>query len=293
MVPARPVFDKQMFILFGLIFLTAFTVFAALRFGWDYYFAALSERPKHFLHESFKPSGVIGQGFGVLGGLLCMLTLLYPLRKRWRLLQNFGTPRTWFRFHVYFGIAGPLFATLHSTFKFTGLASICYWSMMIVMASGFIGRFLYSQLPHNQRGVALSLKEINNEISSIQRMLRAAGLGDAEMDLPRRAKGEKNDKRLGKTDWFGIIRMIIKRRRNLHVWKQKLSERGLDALSTRHILALLSRKLFLEGSIATLEMTTRAFSHWHSLHLPFTYIMFITLTIHVAVAIFWGYTWIF
>jgi hypothetical protein len=60
------------------------TRFAALRFAGDYYRAPLVERPKHSLHETFKPSGLIGQGFGVAGGLFCILTPLYPryVRKR-------------------------------------------------------------------------------------------------------------------------------------------------------------------------------------------------------------------
>jgi hypothetical protein len=137
-------FDKHMYVIFALIFITALVIFAALRFAGDYYLTALAKRPQHPLHQLFKPSGLVGQGFGVIGGLFCLLTLLYPLRKRWQLLENLGAPRTWFQFHVYFGIAGPLLSTLHTTFKFGGLASICYWSMMLVMASGFVGRFLFA-----------------------------------------------------------------------------------------------------------------------------------------------------
>jgi hypothetical protein len=62
---------------------------------------------------------------------------------------------------------------------------------------------------------------------------------------------------------------------------------------TQRVLSLLSRKFFLESSRLTLALTTRAFSHWHTLHLPFTLLMFITLIVHVGLAIFLGYTWIF
>jgi len=49
----------------------------------------------------------------------------------------------------------------------------------------------------------------------------------------------------------------------------------------------------LESSLATLDLTTRFFSHWHTFHLPFTIIMFTALLIHAGAAIFLGYTWIF
>jgi hypothetical protein len=282
-----------MYVIFALVFVTAFVFFAALRMGGDYYRAPMSERPQHKLHEAFRPSGPVGQGFGVVGGLFCLLTLLYPLRKRWRRLENYGTPRTWFLFHVYFGIAGPLLATLHTTFKFGGLASICYWSMILVMVSGFIGRFLFAQLPRNQRGLVLSLREINEEIRTIQHALQAAGLRD-EMNLlayanRRNLKHTKSDK----IGWGQLFRLWTARRRNLRWWNQQIQKRGLPPASAQHILPLVSRKLLLESSLVTLDLTTRAFSHWHTLHLPFTFLMFATLVIHVGLAVFLGYTWIF
>jgi hypothetical protein len=175
----RAALEMHMLIIFALVFITALVLFAALRWGSNYYLSAQTARPQHELHKLLRPSGLIGQGFGLVGGLFCVLTLLYPLRKRWRALENAGAPRKWFQFHVYFGIAGPLFATLHTTFKFGGLASVSYWSMMLVMASGLIGRFLFAQLPRNQRGVILSLKEIEAEINVVQRALETAGLRDA------------------------------------------------------------------------------------------------------------------
>jgi hypothetical protein len=37
----------------------------------------------------------------------------------------------------------------------------------------------------------------------------------------------------------------------------------------------------------------KLFYYWHAIHLPFTAIMFVTLALHVGVAIWLGYTWIF
>lgn len=279
-------FETHLYVIFGLIFLTALVIFAALRLGADYYRAAITARPQHPLHELLKPSGIVGQGFGMFGGLFCLLTLLYPLRKRWRRLENWGTPRTWFQFHVYFGIAGPLLATLHTTFKFGGLASICYWSMMLVMASGFVGRFLFALLPRNQRGVMLSLQEINAEIRAVQRHLETSGIAGEKLaelkPAPKTAAG-----------WPALWHLWRQRRRELQVWNQRLRTQSLPVPITRRILSLLSRKFFLESSRLTLNATTRAFSYWHTLHLPFTYLMFITLVIHAGLAIFLGYTWIF
>lgn len=284
---SRRVFDAHMFVILGLVVLTAWAIFAVAYAGWEYYLTPLALRPKHLLHESLKPSGLIGQGLGMVAGLFCMLTLLYPLRKRLRILEKISTPRVWFHFHIYFGIAGPLLATLHTTLKFGGLASISYWSMMLVMASGFIGRFIFAQLPRNQRGLVLSIKEIDEEIRKIQASLEAAGIGYNGMNVDLAIEMKKQ------TGWLSLFHSWSLRRRHLRLWSHLLQEHGFSDDSTRRILKMLSRKFFLEGSAATLDLTTRAFSHWHTLHLPFTYLTFITLVIHVGLAILFGYTWIF
>lgn len=284
---ARSNFEPHMIVIFALVFVTALAIFATLRVGADYYLTKLAERPQHPLHESFKASGFIGQGLGLLGGLFCILTLLYPLRKRWRALENFGTPRTWFQFHIYFGIAGPLFATLHTTFKFGGLASISYWSMMIVMASGFIGRFLFALLPRNQRGVALSLKEIEAEIRVVHNFLITQGVREADF-VGRSPLAEQ-----AHSEWRALLFMWQTRRRELRFWKQRLRAQRVSTSMARRISSLFARKIFLESSRITLNTTTRLFSYWHTLHLPFTLLMFATLLVHVGLALLLGYTWIF
>jgi hypothetical protein len=79
----------------------------------------------------------------------------------------------------------------------------------------------------------------------------------------------------------------------MRVWRQRLRAQGLSSATTHRVLAILSSKLFWEGSRITLDLTLRVFWHWHTLHLPFTYLMFITLLIHAGLGIFLGHTWIF
>lgn len=275
-----------MIVIFALIFVTALAIFATLRLGADYYLTALAERPQHPQHELFKASGVIGQGLGILGGLFCMLTLLYPLRKRWRVLENLGTPRAWFQFHVYFGIAGQLFATLHTTLKFGGLASVSYWSMMIVMASGFIGRFLFALVPRNQRGVALSIQELDAELRAVQQFLAAQNVPDLGLSLPH---AQFNVSRSG---GCALFTLWWARRKKMRTWNLHLRTQSLPASTARRISSILARKFFLESSRVTLATTARAFSYWHALHLPFTVLMFVTLLLHIGLAILFGYTWI-
>jgi hypothetical protein len=116
----------------------------------------------------------------------------------------------------------------------------------------------------------------------VQRFLETAGLRQSPAASAKVVTG-----------WRLLFRLWFERRRELRAWNQRLRAKDLPVATAQRILPLLSRKLFLESSRVTLDLTTRAFSHWHTLHLPFTYLMFITLLIHAGLAILLGYTWIF
>ncbi len=49
----------------------------------------------------------------------------------------------------------------HTAFKFGGIVAVSFWSMVAVVLSGVVGRFLYVQIPHTIQGQEISLKELN------------------------------------------------------------------------------------------------------------------------------------
>lgn len=48
----------------------------------------------------------------------------------------------------------------HTAFKFGGIVAISFWSMVAVVASGVIGRFIYNQIPRSIQGQELTLGEV-------------------------------------------------------------------------------------------------------------------------------------
>lgn len=76
-----------------------------------------------------------------------LLLILYPLRKRFRILHGLGRVTSWFRIHMVLGILGPTLIILHSNFKIGSLNSrLALFTMLVVVASGIVGRYLYSQV---------------------------------------------------------------------------------------------------------------------------------------------------
>jgi len=129
-------------------------------YGMDYYLLGSQERPFSPKHMLLRPSGPIGVNLGVFGVLLFFIIYLYPLRKRWGWLGRQGNSRHWLDFHVVLGTAAPLVIALHSSFKFGGIAGMAFWCMSMVTASGFIGRYLYAQIPRSLNAAELTHKEI-------------------------------------------------------------------------------------------------------------------------------------
>ena len=92
----------------------------------------------------YTPASDFGYWLGVACGSLMLVLLIYPLRKRYRALSVLGPVRHWFRFHLFAGVAGPLIVLFHATFHVGSFnAAITLGSMLLVVASGLVGRYLY------------------------------------------------------------------------------------------------------------------------------------------------------
>lgn len=101
-------------------------------------------------------SGFFGHLIGVIGFILMLMTeTLYSLRKRSR-LARWGSMAEWLRFHIFTGIVGPYMVLLHTSWKFNGLAGATTALTVIIVFSGFIGRYIYTRIPRTVEGVELA-----------------------------------------------------------------------------------------------------------------------------------------
>ncbi len=106
-----------------------------------------------------------GTGFGLALGILaltCMLAqLLYPLRKRFRSLAFLGPVKHWFRSHMIIGTVGTLAALFHCNFMPGSVNSrVALYSALLVAASGFVGRYIYSKIHQGLYGRRTTLQEL-------------------------------------------------------------------------------------------------------------------------------------
>jgi hypothetical protein len=98
---------------------------------------------------------LFGHTLGILGFLLMILTeTVYSLRKRSR-SARWGKMSEWLQFHIFTGLVGPYMVFLHTSWKFNGLAGAVTLMTLIVVISGFIGRYIYTRIPRTADGVEI------------------------------------------------------------------------------------------------------------------------------------------
>lgn len=250
--------------IYSAIIIVAFAGLAY--FGNSYYKLPVEERPFHEYYEILKPSGLIGHGLGILGTLLIVVGLFgYMARKRMKIFSRVGVLKYWLELHIFLCSLGTIFVLFHTTFKFGGIISVGFWSLTIVWVSGVIGRVLYISIPRTIEGRELTLNEIHDIKSSLDNELESKyGIHFSEI----------------KTSRFSQIRL-------------KLISNHISKKDFKKVYQLVRKERQLLRRIKRLEQIRNLFKYWHFAHLPFALIMLIIMTIHVVVALFFGYKWIF
>jgi len=100
-------------------------------------------------------SELFGHGLGIVGFVFMLMTeTLYSLRKRSRSVR-WGRMSNWLQFHIFTGLVGPYMVLLHTSWKFNGLAGVTTLFTIVIVISGFIGRYIYTRIPRTMDGLEI------------------------------------------------------------------------------------------------------------------------------------------
>jgi hypothetical protein len=264
--------------------------------GFSYYTLSYHDRPRLEVYGQLKPSGTRGHALGIVGSAMMIFMLLYSLRKRARLFSSLGQLRHWLNIHIYFGIVGPILVILHTSFKVQGLVKVSFWSMVAVALSGVFGRYLYLQIPRDVQGESLSLQDLQalskKLTSQIRDDIKLSGdeLAGIEKAL---SSGIKEAGGIVTSLWAILLDDIRRPFRIRRARKKYLAKLNLPHEVQNEMMDLVLGKTLLERRILFLNRIQQLFHYWHVFHKPFAIIMYIIMIVHVAVAVWLGYVWIF
>lgn len=259
--------------------------------GYSYYQLPLEERFYHEHHDWFKPSGLYGHGLGIIGTALIMIgVFLYIARKRYGFLERFIRLKYLLEFHIFLCVLGPVMILFHTAFKFGGIVSIAFWSMVAVVASGVIGRFIYIQIPRTIEGRELSLQEVQAMRSNLTGQFHDSSQQWASL---RESLLEQLRVDLETNKTLSYFQKFLKDRSLIGDIRKKLRTESIPLSERRSFLKTVRQEITLSNRIQRLQQMQQLFKYWHVAHLPFALIMLIIVIIHVGITLAFGYKWIF
>ena len=270
-----------------LVIIVVVTTIYLFYIGLPYYLTPIEERFYHPNHDFFKPSGLFGHGLGIVGTLLILIGVFgYIAKKRYKFLARLGRLKYWLEFHIFLCTLGPIMVLFHTAFKFGGIVSISFWSMVAVVASGVIGRYIYIQIPHTEEGKEMSLDEVKALKGDIDQILSQNYHFDiAQFNGVLVGNGNAGN--------LGFLSRYFADKKTIKKVKQTLKVSNLPRKERKEIIQLVKNELALSNRLSRLQTMKKLFQYWHVAHLPFAVIMLVIMVIHVGVTLAFGYKWIF
>lgn len=240
----------------------------------------------------------VGYALGIVSVCCMLVLLLYPLRKRFKLLKFIGPMPRWFRNHMVLGVVAPIAALYHCNFQLGSLNSrIALFSALLVAGSGLVGRFIYSKIHHGLYGRKKKLKELLAQVrltaprngalgSFVPELLQRISAFDRQVLVP--PEGVLHSLKLPFTLWF---------RTRLAYFRLARFTRHSLKFEAMHSSVVAAHRAQLEKSVrryiknhlrhvrrvAEFTAYERLFALWHKVHFPFFLMLLITVVIHVLV----------
>ena len=234
---------------------------------------------------------------GLVGSCMMLSLLLYPLRKYWGRLHNAGSMKAWFVVHVVFGILGPVLVVFHTSFELRSFnAAVAFWSMIAVLASGLIGRFLYVHIYKGLGGRHSNLYELEGYLESrADKTVHALDLAPHARDLIedfRRKAFAKNATALGQFRQFVVVswrrqqvvrqaqsqvRKILRIHAKNQGWTQ--AKYVSEAQGICELIDEYARAVDLTSRLAFWE---RLLNWWQFAHAPVVYVLALSAFAHVV-----------
>jgi hypothetical protein len=244
----------------------------------------------------FEAGDDTGYWIGFAGGMMMLLLFTYPLRKHFRFARSWGSVKWWFVLHMILGVGGPLLILLHSTFRIGSLnAGVALYSMLIVAASGVIGRFIFARVNRGLRGEQTDFKALQAKAGLDQEEVRSqlAFAPKVEeylkaFEQSELAAGTGWWTQLRRVFWLPVSQWFVYQNcvRELRDPIRKLAKKGNwspEDLARRERKArkMVRRYIIAVVRVAQYTAYARLFSFWHVAHIPFVYLLIVSALVHV------------
>jgi hypothetical protein len=251
------------------------------------------------LERYMSPQRGLGYSLGVAGGSMMVLLLIYSARKRAPWLRWIGSIPAWFEIHMTLGVMGPIFVLFHANFSLGATNSnVALFSMLLVAASGAVGRYIYTRLHARLDGHEDTLDQLKaagarlasqkNSVAFLPGLLEALErvertyIEPPENPLFRPLHLCSGGIRVVAARW--VMRSEIERAVGRARMQRPalMGEQGQLVADAARLYA--RRRLDAGRRMIEYAAYARLFSFWHVLHLPLFFMLLIAGIVHVVAA---------
>jgi len=283
---------KQRVLALGLFVLGAVTMVALSVVGARYYSLTRLERLRSPMHAFLKPAGPWGHGVGIVATAFMMSNFLYSMRKRWQRLKGAGPIRRWLTFHQFVGFMSPLVIAFHAAFQSNNsIATATSVSLIIVVVTGVIGRFVYGLVPTSDGRT--------NELADVvSRWERLKGRIDPLLEgvtnvTPVRALLSRATAPPPGGSLFAFLWRMPFEARSTRAQLHRIGAHFPSHDHFREFKAAFWKLDRLRTQVGFYRSLKRLLSVWRLLHAVLAIVLVVMIAAHIGLSIFLGYKWIF
>jgi len=237
----------------------------------------------------------LGYALGIIGGIMMLLLLLYPVRKKMKVGRYMGSVPFWFKFHMFSGVFGPVAILYHANYSLGSLNStIAMFCMITVASSGLVGRYFYSKIHYGLYGRKASVNELSEIIDSEEHQLSVVYKLMPEITQTMKSFHLQSHKTLG---FVGSLKRFfvlgLKLRLSAIILPFKLhkaldgyaEKAGWSKEQTKNNYKVMKGHIrsYLNAMVKTCEFSIyeRLFGLWHVLHYPLFLMLVLSGIVHV------------
>ena len=221
---------------------------------------------------------------GYVGTALMVLSMAYLLQRRFGWFGKTATNQFWLDVHLMTGTVGPLFIVLHSALRLTTWVSIPFWSMIAVVISGVLGRYLYTLVPSLTSKHDLEILGHRRAITELAKDHPAAG-DHAYQLMDREAQRSARAWEIGLVPLLLWVMADDLRR----MWTRRRDRRALARMAPRKIARQIARRIdrvvFFERRKELAPRGKAILHSWKRVHVPFSVVLLVTMLAHIAIAL--------
>jgi hypothetical protein len=216
------------------------------------------------------PGSLGGSVIGGVAALLMLGPLLYLIIKRIPFLRRTVTHlvpmRTLLAWHIYAGILGPILGLIHSGHRFESpLGMALTGFMLVVVMSGFIGRYILGQVAKDIGEKSGMLKELRAEYERAAMALHA-----------------NPDGAVAAASRFTFIAWLY-----APDWMVRIRDARIA-----HAVRVSESISDLEFAIRSDQLLREVFRRWLMVHIVISLLLYALLAAHIGAATYFGLRWL-